>query len=86
MCGGYNVEGYHLLSAEVAQTPVADVFFPLCHLAYERVLGTVAEGRQWGVSKVLVIGGFDGKSDGVQAVETLPSNVAFDTLGEITIS
>ena len=53
---GYNVEGVHLVSCEVAQTPIADVFFPLPSLRCPRVLGTVAEGTQFEQRKVLLIG------------------------------
>ena len=53
---GYNVEGVHLVSCEVAQTPIADVFFPLPSLRSPRVLGTVAEGTQFEQRKVLLIG------------------------------
>ena len=35
MCGGYNVEGQYLKTAEVAQTPMADVFFPLPDVRYQ---------------------------------------------------
>eukprot|EP00277_Geminigera_cryophila_P005979 CAMPEP_0179430020 /NCGR_PEP_ID=MMETSP0799-20121207/15262_1 /TAXON_ID=46947 /ORGANISM="Geminigera cryophila, Strain CCMP2564" /LENGTH=133 /DNA_ID=CAMNT_0021206237 /DNA_START=422 /DNA_END=823 /DNA_ORIENTATION=+ len=85
MCGGYNVEGLHLKSAEVAQTPQADVFFPLASLTYTRVLGTLAEATQWGKRKVLVIGGFNEHQDVVETVETLPSKILFDVIGEITV-
>jgi hypothetical protein len=34
ICGGYNIEGQYLKTAEVAQTPMADVFFPLPNVRY----------------------------------------------------
>lgn len=50
---GHVQDGRYLTSAEVAQSPVADVFFPLEPLKHTRVLGTLAEATQWGKQKVL---------------------------------
>jgi hypothetical protein len=85
MCGGYNIEGLHLTSCEVAQTPMTDVFFPLPSLSCSRVLGTVAQGTQWGRRKVLLIGGFSEHGDPVDRVETLPSRILFDVIGDISV-
>ena len=45
----------YITSVEVAQTPIADVFFPLDKLKHTRVLGTVAEAVQWSKRKVLIL-------------------------------
>ena len=86
MCGGYNTEGMYLRSAEVAQTPIADCFFPSPSLTYTRVLGCVAEASQWGKRKVVLVGGFDENGDAAACVESLPINLSFDAIGELTFS
>ena len=86
MCGGYNNEGLYLRSAEVAQTPIADCFFPIPSLTYTRVLGCVAEASQWGKRKVVLVGGFDENGDAAACVESLPINLSFDAIGELTFS
>jgi len=45
----------YLTSVEVAQTPIADAFFPLAKLKHTRVLGSVAEAFQWGKPKVSIL-------------------------------